>query len=151
RALFPGSDLSSSAKMGTRRPARLPHCPTLEELARDKALPIEFLRSLGLRDLDGRQGVAIPYMDAAGAAGHGKRRTALVAKEGSLWPRGVPLMAYGQERLADAREHSFLVLVEGESDAWTLWYHGLPALGIPGANATKTCVRNISPASHAST
>ena len=26
-----------------------------------------------------------------------------------------------------------MVLVEGESDCHTLWYHGIPALGIPGA------------------
>jgi len=25
-----------------------------------------------------------------------------------------------------------VLLVEGESDCWTLWFHGLPALGIPG-------------------
>ncbi len=26
----------------------------------------------------------------------------------------------------------WLLLVEGESDCWTLWAHNLPALGIPG-------------------
>jgi hypothetical protein len=26
-----------------------------------------------------------------------------------------------------------VVLVEGESDCHTLWFHGIPALGIPGA------------------
>jgi hypothetical protein len=29
-----------------------------------------------------------------------------------------------------------LVLVEGESDCWTLWHHSIPALGIPGAKMT---------------
>ena len=30
-----------------------------------------------------------------------------------------------------------VVLVEGESDAHTLWHHGFPALGIPGAKSWK--------------
>jgi len=35
--------------------------------------------------------------------------------------------------LGDARKAGELVLVEGESDCWTLWYQGFPALGLPGA------------------
>ena len=27
--------------------------------------------------------------------------------------------------------------MEGESDSWTLWHHGFPCLGIPGASHTK--------------
>ena len=42
-------------------------------------------------------------------------------------------MPYGLWKLSQARDSKFLVLVEGESDCWTLWHHGLPALGIPGA------------------
>jgi hypothetical protein len=39
----------------------------------------------------------------------------------------------------DAERAGYLVLVEGESDCWTLWYHGEPALGLPGADTpTKT-------------
>ena len=37
-----------------------------------------------------------------------------------------------------AREAGYVVLVEGESDCWTLWYHNVPALGIPGARAAAT-------------
>jgi len=34
-----------------------------------------------------------------------------------------------------AKKHIFLV--EGESDAQTLWFHQIPTLGIPGANTFK--------------
>jgi hypothetical protein len=44
-------------------------------------------------------------------------------------------MAYGEDRLDAALAAGYLVLVEGESDAWTLWFHGEPALGIPGSDA----------------
>jgi hypothetical protein len=32
---------------------------------------------------------------------------------------------------------AYLILVEGESDCWTLWHHGYPALGIPGSSNVK--------------
>ena len=45
---------------------------------------------------------------------------------------------YGLDRLKDAHAHGFIVVVEGESDAHTLWYHGYPAVGVPGASSFKS-------------
>jgi putative DNA primase/helicase len=112
----------------------LPEPLKLEALARDKALPVEFLRALGLED--GPRGVRIPYRDEHGGVVRWRLRMALVAKEGSRWERGNGTIPYGRERYADAIERDFLILVEGESDTLTLWYHRFPALGIPGADAT---------------
>jgi putative DNA primase/helicase len=109
---------------------------TVARLATDKALPVEFLRSLGLEDRP--DGVLIPYRNLDGSpATRNRLRTAEVAKDGSLWlfGKGKPL-PYGLGRLPDARAVGYLVLVEGESDSWTLWYHEFPALGIPGADMT---------------
>src|SRR5262249_23842808 len=39
---------------------------------------------------------------------------------------------YGLWRLNEAQKVGRLFIVEGESDCWTLWLHGEPALGIPG-------------------
>jgi hypothetical protein len=110
---------------------------TLAQLAEHKRLPRPFLESLGLADLPGG-GVAISYYDAAGNELVVKRRTALKATEGSYWPTGVPLVAYGQNRLGHANRAGFLIVVEGESDCWALWHHEVPALGIPGSGAAKT-------------
>src|SRR5262249_40520483 len=62
-------------------------------------------------------------------------RTALRAKEGSRWlpGEGSPV-PYGLSRLHEAESVGQLALVEGESDAWTAWFHGQPALGLPRAN-----------------
>jgi DNA polymerase-1 len=109
---------------------------TLADLAEYKALPVEFLQSQGLHDLPGG-GVGIPHMDAGGKTVEAKRRTAIRATDGSRWPKGKPVMAYGEHRLADAVAAGYLVLVEGETDCLTLWYHGHPALGLPGAETTK--------------
>jgi len=104
------------------------------DLAKDKGLPLEFLRELGLRDRS--DGVLIPYLLRDGAPAPRQRlRTARSAKEGSVWLPGeghpVP---YGLSRLHEAEAVGHITLVEGESDAWTAWFHGQPALGLPGAN-----------------
>lgn len=113
---------------------------TLAEYAAAKQLPIEFLRELRLSDLSlgGRPAVRIPYLDSAGVEIVTRYRTALARSADSdarfRWKVGSRPVPYGLWRLAHARATGFVVLVEGESDAQTLWFHGIPALGLPGAN-----------------
>jgi putative DNA primase/helicase len=111
---------------------------TVSDLSNDKGIPEDFLRGLGIEDRP--SGVLISYRLMDGSLAPRQRaRTALSAKIGSVWlpGEGKPV-PYGLDRLTDARKEGFLVLVEGESDCWTLWYHGFPALGIPGATMGKT-------------
>jgi len=130
------------------------------DLAIDKEIPFLFLDKLGLTDgslpfhkKDGtpytRKGVVIPYHMQDGTPYERQRlRTALTAKEGSYWSEGdAPIIPYGLERLENARKAGYIVIVEGESDSWTLWYHDIPALGIPCvgmyASLKKEYVENI--------
>ena len=53
------------------------------------------------------------------------------------WRTGSKTSLYGLWRLQHIRKAGWVVLVEGESDAQTLWYHGIPALGIPGVDTWK--------------
>jgi putative DNA primase/helicase len=126
------SDLFPDAAQG--RGSKRHFVITVADLARDKALPVEFLSELGMTDV--ATGVLIPYKMADGSpAARQRRRFALKAKEGSAWDRGEGApVPYGLWRLADAAQVGYLILVEGESDCWTLWYHGIPALGLPGAD-----------------
>jgi DNA primase len=50
---------------------------------------------------------------------------------------GSKAMLYGLWRLEKIRKAGWVVLDEGESDTQTLWFHGIPALGIPGAETWK--------------
>ena len=113
---------------------------SVEDLARDKLLPAEFLRSLGVNECE-PGGVRIPYRLPDGSSAPRCRfRTALKAGEGSRWlpsKSDKSPVPYGLDRLQNARQAGYLVLVEGESDCWTLWYHSFPALGIPGASMAK--------------
>ncbi len=136
--------------MATPRPNGNGRKLTLAALADAKRLPLSFLRELGLTDLpDG--GVGIPYYGDTSEEIAVKRRTALKAKDGSWWPKGISLAVYGLWRLDRAYKAARVVLVEGESDCWALWHHGIPALGIPGASSAKvleqiehlTCIEKI--------
>ncbi|PZN05035.1 MAG: DNA primase, partial [Bacillota bacterium] len=111
---------------------------TVDKLARAKGLPADFVRQFC--EPAGRA-VRIVYRLANGERAPRQRlRTALKAKGGSRWEpaRGPKPVPYGLERMGDARQAGYLVLVEGETDCWTLWYHGFPALGIPGASMAGT-------------
>jgi len=112
---------------------------TLVDLALEKQLHWKFLFSLGVMEQP-PGGLLIPYHLPDGTlAPRNRIRTALVAKEGSYWSKGKgAIVPYGLERLEEGRSAGYLVLVEGESDCWTLWYHQFPALGVPGAEMAGT-------------
>lgn len=113
---------------------------TVKALAFDKRLPEEALAGFGLSDVrnGSKMEVRIPYRDEAGAVLFERVRTAKSAKAGTRQPPGTALVPYGLWRLPEARKGKRLILVEGESDCWTLWHNGYPALGIPGASAARS-------------
>jgi len=104
----------------------------INDLALDKQLPAAFLVTLGIKN--NSHGVEISYRLMDGSRAPRQRiRTALVAKKGSRWDSAQgTIVPYGLWKLTEARAAGFLIVVEGESDSWTLWHHGFPALGIPG-------------------
>jgi hypothetical protein len=115
------------------------HGCTLEAYSEAKVLPLDFLGSLGLTDATyrGTPAVRMPYVDNDGHERADRFRISLDGDDKFRWKQRSKLCLYGLARLRAARELGYVVLVEGESCAQTLWYHGIPALGIPGANNWK--------------
>jgi hypothetical protein len=115
------------------------HACTLEAYAEAKKLPVEFLARLGLSYTSyvGKPAVRILYLKEDGSESAVRFRIALEkgpkGDERFRWRKGSKPSLYGLWRLEHARDEGYIFLVEGESDAQTLWYHGLPALGVPGA------------------
>lgn len=115
---------------------------TLEQYAVKARLPLDFLRGLGLTEIaiNGAKAVRIPYKDAHGQDAAIRFRTARdrphdgSADQRFRWKNGSKPLLYGLWRLDQAQQAGYVILVEGESDAHTLWLHGEPALGVPGAN-----------------
>jgi hypothetical protein len=107
---------------------------TLDVLAEAKHLDAGYLRGLGLRDVRrmGVAAVAIPYCDRAGEVRAMRYRLALEGPFRFVWRKGDKTLPYGLPWLSVAREQGWLLMVEGESDCWTCWAAGLPALGVPG-------------------
>jgi hypothetical protein len=94
------------------------------------------LRGLGLRDVTYKEkpAVRIPYPDDEGQEVAVRFRTSLGGTEKFRWRSGDKPRPYGLRLLVEARKAEYVVLVEGESDCQTLWFHEIPALGIPGAS-----------------
>jgi hypothetical protein len=114
---------------------------TLETYAEAKALPVALLEQLGISGVrySGKKAIRIPYLDEDGSEVAVRYRLALekgpAGDDRFRWRKGSKPALYGLWRLEHAREAVYAFLVEGESDCHTLWHHGLPALGVPGAGA----------------
>src|ERR671911_3056102 len=119
--------------------ARPEHGCTLKEYSEEKKLPEDFLRGLGLRDVTylKKPAVRIPYPDEEGQEVAVRFRVSLDGPEKFRWRSGDRPLPYGLRLLDEARAAGFVVLVEGESDCHALWFHEIPALGIPGASNWK--------------
>lgn len=106
----------------------------MEQYAAAKKLPVDFLKSCGLSEMSyqGATALRMPYLGAGGEALAVRFRIAL---EGDRfrWKSGAKPCLYGLNRIAEARAAGHVVLVEGESDCHTFWFHNIPALGVPGA------------------
>lgn len=129
-----GVQLGSAASLAAAR-------VTVESFAAHVQLPAGFLRGLGVEDY--RRGASIPFMDEAGRLLFRKIRCHLTDKKLKYQyeVRGTHVAPYGLWRLPAVRagENKALVLVEGETDAMTLWHHSVQALGLPGAT-TSACL-----------
>jgi hypothetical protein len=130
RALLPPNNTRNRATLVTHTATGL----TLAQYATAKALTVDFLKSCGLSEFtyDHQPAVRIPYYGLGGEELAVRFRIGL---EGDRfrWKSGTKPCLYGLHRLAAAQAAGQVVLVEGESDCHTLWSHGIPALGIPGA------------------
>jgi len=83
---------------------------------------------------DYRNGIKIPYLDEAGKEITTRYR---YASKMFTWSKGAKVCLYGLHKLSEIQSKGYVVLVEGESDTHTLWFHNIPALGVPGASTFK--------------
>jgi hypothetical protein len=94
------------------------------------------LGGLGLRDVTyfEKPAVRIPFPDEEGQEAAVRFRVSMDGAEKFKWRSGDKPGPYGLRLLEEAHSAGYVVLVEGESDCHTLWFHEIPALGIPGAS-----------------
>jgi putative DNA primase/helicase len=109
---------------------------TTRLLAELKRLEPAFLESLGLSDQP--YGVRFTYHTLDGSPARPRRRIALRGADGSCWEPNstLPIVPYtAPDHLDRISSNGSLIVVEGESDCWTGWFHGLAVLGVPGGGA----------------
>ncbi|AOY74710.1 DUF927 domain-containing protein [Clostridium formicaceticum] len=104
----------------------------VEDYCKEKRLPEDFIRSLGIRD--GKTGITIPYKDEAGKILSNRQRYHRDSPTRFSWARGSKINLYGLWQIEKIKSIGRVILVEGESDCHTLWHHGIEEiLGVPGA------------------
>lgn len=117
---------------------------TLEEYAKTKIIRESFLEYHGIEEesLFGGTALAFHCRDLDGGIVRTRYREWMVSPEGksAFWQKpGESLYPFGLDQLRDWKKagKTELILVEGESDSLTLWLHGYPAIGFPGAHGFK--------------
>jgi hypothetical protein len=113
---------------------------TIEHYASARRLPVKFLRQLGVEQIyiGGVPALKMPYLDAQSAEASVRFRHSLNSDERRFsWRKGSKPCLYGLSKLDMARDAGHISIVEGESDCHTLWFHNIPALGVPGAKTWK--------------
>ena len=115
---------------------RPPRGCTLEQYAEKIGLPIEILKEFHLKDVkySGVAAVVIPWLDETGKEINCHKRIAVYGNSKFRWVKGnaVKGLLYNIDSV-NPKKDSSLIICEGESDVYTLAFHGYQAVGIPGA------------------
>ena len=114
---------------------------SVEQYSFDKHLPVDFLietcRVTTKKERAGLTCLQMPYFTEDGQQAAVRKR---YGKKEFRWQRGSAgkICLYGEWRLPEIRKVGWAILVEGESDTQSLWYMGLPAIGVAGASMFKS-------------
>lgn len=114
---------------------------SVEQYSFDKRLPVDFLtetcRVTTKKERAGLTCLQMPYFTEDGQQAAVRKR---YGKKEFRWQRGSAgkICLYGEWRLPEIRKVGWAILVEGESDTQSLWYMGLPAIGVAGASMFKS-------------
>ena len=111
----------------------------LKKYGKITKVPVSFLKKLGLEDNEykGKTSLKIPYFDRDHNEINVRYRNSVKGPNRFRWKTGLTPTLYGLWRLNEAEKKGYIVIVEGESDCHILWYHKIPAIGVPGANLWK--------------
>ena len=113
---------------------------SIEQYSFEKRLPVDFLREK-CRTETGKRRDGITYLRISYCTEDGKESTSRqrYAHKEFRWKQGSKgkICLYGEWRIPEFRDVGYAVVVEGESDTQTLWYMGIPAIGVAGASMFK--------------
>jgi len=114
---------------------------TIADYSAAKDLPIEVLKGLAVSEIanyNGAPAVRFGYLNQDDEEVCVRFRVSLDGSPKIKTRKGDKATLYGLWKLEEAREKEHVIAVEGESDTQTLWHHGFPAVGIPGASSWKS-------------
>jgi hypothetical protein len=112
---------------------------TIQEYADAKGFSLDLLQRYGIKQArygkNFPQTVKFPYFHKNGESPSNHFRLSLNGPKDDRfrWGRGDKISLYGEHWVDEFRQLGRCVLIEGETDALTLWMHQIPAMALPGA------------------
>lgn len=113
---------------------------TIQEYSLMKKIPADWLSTTCHlstdKDRNGTKFLKVPYYLEGGEESTFRKR---YADKEFRWKYGSSgkICLYGDWRLPEIRNKGYCALVEGESDTQTMWYLGIPTVGVAGASLFK--------------
>ena len=113
---------------------------TIQEYSFMKKIPVDWLSTTCHlstdKDRNGTRFLKVPYLLEGGEESTFRKR---YADKEFRWKYGSSgkICLYGDWRIPEIRNKGYCVMVEGESDTQTMWYIGIPAVGVAGASLFK--------------
>lgn len=113
---------------------------TIQEYSLMKKIPVDWLSTTCHlstdKDRNGTKFLKVPYYLEGGEESTFRKR---YADKEFRWKYGSSgkICLYGDWRLPEIRNKGYCALVEGESDTQTMWYLGIPTVGVAGASLFK--------------
>lgn len=132
----------SPAAQTKKKDSQAPEVYTLDDYAKEKKLPLQFLKDFFYCDTyvykNGGKSVKMPYVNSDGKEVAVRYRHHPKSERRFSWNRGAQTTFYGLQFFNDIKEKERpVILCEGESDTQTLILLGFDALGVPGASNFK--------------
>ncbi len=110
---------------------------SLEDFMQEKKIPLVNLQNLHIETAENGTSIVIPYLDENKNLIRNRFRNSPQNPVRFYWDKeGKGTGLYGEFALNEFSD-DYIIIVEGETDAITLWIHDIPAIGVPGAKTFK--------------
>lgn len=110
---------------------------TIEDFAQEKHFKVKFLQQFNITTSEDEMSVSIPYYDENSQLVRTRYRNNPNNEPRFYWDsQGSSTTLYGLWAI-NQYKNDYIVLVEGETDALTLWLYGIQCFGVPGAKNFK--------------
>ena len=124
---------STEKKYQNKKSVQHRNSDLLTQFAEAKNLPVSYLEEIGIKEIknDREKKLRFTCRDQNGREIATRFLTMQEGDDTYEWKKGSTACFYGLDKLREAKEKKYIILVQKESECQILWYKKIPALCIP--------------------